>query len=179
MGPTTTSAFGLLGIFSPLFFVLWLFDAFAVRGVAPTRFFFGDTAFLTSKSYLLSYIILQSNSKQNEMPKAVEDCHTLLAWIIPHLDGFSRARRFTLGERIETRLLQVLERLIEAAYQRDRSELLKSANLDLDVVRHLWRLSHTLRAISDKSYGQGAERMTELGRQIGGWRKFSKNEVVT
>ncbi len=117
--------------------------------------------------------------KQNEMPKAVEDCHTLLAWIIPHLDGFSRGRRFTLGERIETRLLQVLERLIEAAYQRDRSELLKSANLHLDVVRHLWRLSHTLRAISDKNYGQGAERMTELGRQIGGWRKFARNEVVT
>ena len=43
--------------------------------------------------------------KQNEMPKAVEDCHTPLAWIIPHLDGFSRGRRFTLGERIETRLL--------------------------------------------------------------------------
>ena len=42
----------------------------------------------------------------------------------------------------------VLEKLIEAAYQRPRDEALRAANLRLDVVRHLWRLSHTLKAIS-------------------------------
>jgi len=31
----------------------------------------------------------------NAMPKAVEDCHALLAWIIPKLDDFPRNRRFT------------------------------------------------------------------------------------
>jgi len=35
------------------------------------------------------------------MPKAIEDCHSLLAWMLPQLDKFLRARRFTPGSRIE------------------------------------------------------------------------------
>ncbi|MGH8560176.1 MAG: hypothetical protein ACRESZ_22545 [Methylococcales bacterium] len=58
--------------------------------------------------------------KQNTStaPKVVEDCHELLEWIIPKLDQFPRNRRFTLGERIETGLLIVLENLIVATYQK-------------------------------------------------------------
>ena len=74
-------------------------------------------------------------------PKVVQDCHELLAWLIPHLDKFPRARRFTLGERIETGLLLVLEKLVEAAYTRDKRGILKRANLQLDGLRHLWRLA--------------------------------------
>jgi len=110
------------------------------------------------------------------MPKAVEDCHALLAWMLPQLDGFPRSRRFTLGERIESGLLFVLERLVEAAYVRQREEVLRKANLRLDVVRHLWRLSHEIKAVSTRSYGQGSERMAELGRQIGGWRRFAEGK---
>ena len=113
-----------------------------------------------------------SNDKHS-VPKAVEDCHTLIEWMIPKLDGFPRNRRFTLGERIEGGLLFVLERLVEAAYLRQREEVLKVANLRLDVVRHLWRLSHGLKVISHPCYGQGAERLTDLGRQIGGWRRYA------
>ena len=53
-------------------------------------------------------------------PRAVEDCHALLRWVIPHLDKFPRQRRFTLGDRIETALLDVLESLVAAAYSRDK-----------------------------------------------------------
>jgi hypothetical protein len=113
------------------------------------------------------------------MPKVVEDCHELLAWIIPQLDHFPRNRRFTLGERIETGLLTVLEHLIVAAYQKSHIDSLKTANLQLDVVRHLWRLSHALQAISTKSYGQGSERLTELGRQIGGWNRYREMQGKT
>jgi len=35
------------------------------------------------------------------VPQAVQSCHELLLWLIPHLDKFPRARRFTLGARIE------------------------------------------------------------------------------
>jgi hypothetical protein len=37
------------------------------------------------------------------VPQAVQSCHELLLWLIPHLDKYPRVRRFTLGERIETR----------------------------------------------------------------------------
>ena len=115
------------------------------------------------------------NKESSINPKVVEDCHALLGWIIPHLDGFPRARRFTLGESIESGLLFVLERLVEAAYTKQREDILRAANLRLDVVRHLWRLSHSLKAIPTKAYGQGSERLAELGRQIGGWRRAAVN----
>ena len=34
-------------------------------------------------------------------PKAIEDCHALLAWMLPQLDKFPRSRRFTSGSRID------------------------------------------------------------------------------
>ena len=64
-----------------------------------------------------------------ESPRAIHDCHALLLWIIPPLDKFPRRRRYTLGERIET-LLQVLERLLEAACTsgRDKTRALQRAS---------------------------------------------------
>ncbi len=38
------------------------------------------------------------------VPQAVQSCHDVLLWLIPQLDKFPRARRFTLGERLETGL---------------------------------------------------------------------------
>jgi hypothetical protein len=45
------------------------------------------------------------------VPQVVQSCHELLLWIIPHIDKFPRLRRFTLGEKLETALLDVLELL--------------------------------------------------------------------
>ena len=52
-------------------------------------------------------------------PQAVQACHDLLVWLIPLLDRFPKNRRFTLGERLETGLLKVLELLVAAAYSKD------------------------------------------------------------
>lgn len=47
------------------------------------------------------------------VPQALQSCHELLLWLIPQLDKFPRSRRFTLGERLETGLLKILELLVE------------------------------------------------------------------
>ena len=104
-------------------------------------------------------------------PKAIEDCHALLGWMLPQLDKFPRARRFTLGSRIEEGLLFVLEKLVEAAYSKAKSAPLRAANLRLEVVRHLWRLAYEAKAVAHRSWAHGAKLMVELGRQIGGWGK--------
>ena len=108
-------------------------------------------------------------------PQAIHDCHALLLWIIPQLDKFPRLRRYTLGERIETLLLQVLERLLEAAYSsgRDKTRALQRASQQLNVVRHLWRLSHELKAVPPRAHAHGAERLVQLGRQLGGWQRHT------
>ncbi len=103
------------------------------------------------------------------VPQAVQSCHDLLLWIIPQLDKFPRSRRFTLGERIETGLLEVLELVVEAAYTRNKDASLRRANLKLEVVRHLWRLAHELKVMATRQYEHGARLLDDLGRQIGGW----------
>ena len=108
---------------------------------------------------------------RNTLPKAVQDCHQLLVWMIPLLDDFPRNRRFTLGERLEVRLIDILELLVEAAYAKIKYDVLRRANLRLAVVRHLWRMAHELKTISAKRYAHGAQLLEDLGKQIGGWLK--------
>ncbi|WP_295577267.1 four helix bundle protein [uncultured Lamprocystis sp.] len=77
----------------------------------------------------------------SQLAPVVESCHELLLWLIPQLDGFPRNRLFTLGERLESTLIQVLELLVQAAYSRDKRTPLALANSRLAVIRHLWRLA--------------------------------------
>ena len=102
-------------------------------------------------------------------PKAVQSCHEFLLWLIPRMDKFPRIRRFTLGERLESSLLSVLENLVAAAYAQRKKETLSQANNRLQVARHLWRLCYELKVIPLNRYEYGARCMHDLGQQIGGW----------
>lgn len=108
------------------------------------------------------------------VPKAVQDCRELLLWMIPKLDKLPRNRRYTLGEKLETRVLVILETLVSAAYSKQKRTLLFQANRDLEVCRHLWRLCYDFKGISVKSYEHGGRLMLQLGKQIGGWMKASQ-----
>ncbi len=107
-------------------------------------------------------------------PQAVQACHELIRWLVPQLDKFPRLRRFTLGERLEQALLDVLELLLEAAYTRAKQPALQRTNLRLELAQHLWRLAHELEAVSTRRYAHGAKQMDELGRQVGGWLRSSE-----
>jgi len=113
--------------------------------------------------------------------QAVQACHELILWLIPQLDKFPRVRRFTLGERLEAVLLEVLELLVEAAYSRGEAKLrpLKRANLRLEVARHLWRLAHELQVISTQRYEHVAKLLNDLGRQVGGWLRDSGAQKIS
>lgn len=105
------------------------------------------------------------------LPRVIDDCHELLKWLIPLLDKFPRARRFTLGERLESGLLAVLEECVEAAYSKHKRPQLQAANRRLSSVKHLWRLAYELRVIPRNRYFHGSERLVDIGAQIGAWQK--------
>jgi hypothetical protein len=64
----------------------------------------------------------------------------LLLYLIPQLNKFPRDQKFVLGDRIETKLLDVQEDCLRAYYGRDKRGHLLEANLQLKVARHLVRL---------------------------------------
>ena len=109
----------------------------------------------------------------NSSPKAVQDCRDLLLWIIPHIDKLPKNRRYTLGEKLESRIIAVLESLVAAAYTKQKKQILSQANVDLEVSRHLWRLCYEFRVVSIGSYQHGSALLFELGKQVGNWQRAS------
>ena len=108
-------------------------------------------------------------SFKNTTPQAVQAAHELLGWVIPQIDKFPRLRRFTLGERLESVLIEVLELCVEAAFTHNKRAALQRANLRLEVAKHLWRLAMDMQAVAPRQYEHGVRLMDELGRQLGGW----------
>jgi hypothetical protein len=68
----------------------------------------------------------------------------LLVYSIPQLNRFPRDQKFVLGDRIETKLLDMQEDCLRAYYGRDKRGHLLEANLQLEVARRLVRLAHAL-----------------------------------
>ena len=77
----------------------------------------------------------------------------LLVYLIPQLNKFPRDQKFVLGDRIETKLLDVQEDCLRAYYSRDKRGHLLEANLQLEVARHLVRLANALKLFSNQTYG--------------------------
>jgi hypothetical protein len=105
-----------------------------------------------------------------ELP-VIRAMYELILWLQPHISKFPRDHRFTLGERMEQRLYQMLEKLIHAKYGRDRRAMLEQTNLDLEVLRFQVRLAKDLKCVAMKTFGGAARRITDIGQQVGGWMK--------
>ena len=92
-------------------------------------------------------------------------------WLIPTLEKFPRSQKFLLGDRIQGTALDVLERLIEATYTRNRRPMLIEANLGLQKLRILCRMANELQHLDHRRYEHAAREIDEVGRLVGGWMK--------
>jgi hypothetical protein len=84
---------------------------------------------------------------------------------------FPKRIRFTLSNRIDNLALDVYEGLIEARYTRDKVPILRRANLDLEKLRLLLRLSHDEGHLDRRGFEHLARSLEEAGRMLGGWIK--------
>lgn len=87
-----------------------------------------------------------------------------LKWLLPTTEKFPHRVRFTFADRINTHAIDMVEDLLEARYSRDKREILKRANLRLEKIRVLLRLSH-------ESFEFAIRGVDETGRMLGGWIK--------
>jgi hypothetical protein len=102
---------------------------------------------------------------------AITRAYELVRTLSARVDGFPRARRFVLGDRLLGTAYTVLELLIEARYRRERRGLLERANIELEKLRFQLRLAHDDRALSTGQYEACARQLDEVGRLVGGWRR--------
>ena len=104
----------------------------------------------------------------------INKAYELLIWTANHVAKFPRSHKFTLGDRLQIRMHEVLETLIMAKYRRDRLELLQQVNLQLELLRFQFRAANDLKCLSPSSYGFAARSVNEVGQLVGGWIKTSR-----
>ncbi len=101
----------------------------------------------------------------------IQRTYDLVRWFCPLVAKFPRSYRFTLGQRIECRLYELLDVLVQARYTRERRELLGQANRTLELLRYQVRLAHDFQCLRSSGYEQASRSLHEIGAMVGGWLK--------
>lgn len=104
----------------------------------------------------------------NNYPVIVKS-YNLLLWYIKKLSALPKNHRFTIGETIQRELLELLMNLTEAVYTKEKEELLKKANLNIEKLRLLTKLLTDLTVLSSKNRQFIGESLNEIGLMVGGW----------
>lgn len=94
-----------------------------------------------------------------------------LKWLLHTTEKFPKKARFTFSDRLNNMALSVVEELVEARYSSSKKLVLKSANLRLEKLRILLRISYESRFLSHDAYKHGMYSINEVGRMLGGWVK--------
>ncbi len=79
--------------------------------------------------------------------------------------------RFTLSSRIDNLALDVLEKIVEARYAKEKTTALSQASLSLEKLRVLLRISHEERHLDHRGFEYIIRNVDEAGRMIGGWMR--------
>lgn len=88
---------------------------------------------------------------------------------------FPKKDRYTIGQRVENTILDILEKII-AASQLSKSEkvpALQEASIKLDILKVLIRCCKDLKILDNKKYLIFESQVIEIGRMLGGWIKAS------
>lgn len=92
------------------------------------------------------------------------------------LSLFPKAKRYTLGQKIDNLTLEILEFSIAAGISLPEKKLsyLEKAIISLDLLKILLRLAKDIQCLDNKKYLQLQESLQEIGRMLGGWKKSVK-----
>jgi len=92
-----------------------------------------------------------------------------LEWLLPVTERFPKRVRFTFSDRINQLALDVVEDLIEARYTKEKQAHLRRANLRLEKLRVLLRLSQRMHFLDYKRFEYAMKYINEVGKMLGGW----------
>ena len=97
----------------------------------------------------------------------------LLDWLLPKVERFPRPYRTTVVQRMMDAALDFQEALFAAQSQSGsgRQRQLGVADAALNRLRLYLRLAHRWRWLNDGQYHHVSEKVAEVGRLLGGWRK--------
>lgn len=112
----------------------------------------------------------------SEQPIVIVKMHAFIKSVIPAIEHFPRHQKHVLGKRLEEKALDLLDLFLEAYYGPKQSKKAKlyAANLSIEKLRHLIRLSFELKYINAKKLDHLMNQLLEIGKMTGGWLKSLK-----
>ena len=105
--------------------------------------------------------------------------YELIKTVFEYTQGFPKSQRFVLGQRIENLTINVLDGIILANEGRNKAAILIKASVELEKIRVFTRLAKDLRFLDFEKYEFLSQQINEIGKMLGGWIKYSKNNEKT
>ncbi len=95
----------------------------------------------------------------------------LLAWLLPKVEKFPKAHRFTVTQRVMDAALDCQDAVFLAQSRRGTRRLaaLWDADTALNRLRLYLRLAHHWQWLSEGQYEHVSAQVAEIGRLLGGW----------
>jgi len=89
------------------------------------------------------------------------------------LRNFPRHEKFSLGQKCELIIAEIIENILSASQQvkADKMPYLDRASVKLNILRIYTRLAKELHVLDSKKYLILQEKIDEIGRMLGGWRR--------
>lgn len=95
-------------------------------------------------------------------------------------DHLPKKARFTLGSRIDVTFLNIIELVFTAGtVARDKKiPCIQKALTNLDLLKLLLRIAWEIKALDNRHYLLVSAPLDEIGRMLGGWHRFLRNEAT-
>ncbi len=110
-------------------------------------------------------------NQSSKVPPIITKVYDVLVWLLPQIEKFPHTHRCVLGKRLEEQLYELLDLTIDAAYTRDKHQILIRANLLLEKMFYTVRLCKDMKFINLKKYEYLSKQLIEIGKMVGGWIK--------
>ncbi|MEI8103389.1 MAG: four helix bundle protein [Candidatus Moraniibacteriota bacterium] len=120
------------------------------------------------------------NSSQKNLPAIItREKEAYSFWVKLHKD-FPRVERLGVGYKIEQTFLSVLEYTFIAAYQPPDQKIIVLCRTisKLDILKFFLQIAWESKLIHTEHYADLSEKLEEIGRMIGGWKKGLESKLL-
>lgn len=94
-------------------------------------------------------------------------------WFYSAIGYYPKHEKFALATKTKQSCIEIMTLIIKANKVQNRKMILFEVDTVLEQLRLLIRLAKDLKYISIKKYGLISQKLTEIGRLLGGWMRVS------
>lgn len=119
------------------------------------------------------------NFNSIEIP-LIKKLYELYKYAHKSISVFPKHERYSLGEKIETNILEAIELSVfgNAQPKNFKETYLLKANAKVEILKILFRLSLDQKFINETQYIKTEEYLQEAGKMLGGWIKYLRSDFV-